>query len=668
ESPLDLSALEALGLASSAAESAQRQGRVQGLLEDIAARHNGDMQTLLIFDRLFREDSEGCFGFLTDVTVAGMRVPNPKKAFLGRSLAAPGGLRFGLVGAHFPITQLADILDCKDPGRTETLGAKGAMPGKGMRVYGSVRTAFFFDPAWSILLTWWPALVLRRSAARVLAFPLRIVLSSSWRLDPQSLEERGKEVRRQLRRVELELLDTTRRDSSLGPASRAEVTIVHDILQLVLRPTVTGGLDAMADGAAKRPRTESVPWAPRKGCPVGALLCDAPQLPKLFALLGPLRFARPKGVRDHQGKKAVHLTIEGATAFCWGQVPEALAKFLEEAEIQFLPGLRLGAQPYRGSSTPKSEAALPAAAFRFVELFAGVGGFRRALAPLGGRCVFAAELDVDCQEAYAANFGSSELYGDLTCVEDFPRHELLTAGFPCQPFARRGQRLGFEDARGELFFEILRALHQRQPRAFLLENVWNMQFLDGGCWDPVPERCTFGAVYKKVVASLEEAGYEVRSKQINSEGWVPQRRDRVYLVGFRDASAAQRFQWPAPPKHANRCVQDVLEDSGSDSPRRCELTETQWAQVQKSSTWLSGGQELRFAQLQGKARTLTASYKASYACTAELVAPSAGGRPRFFTRREAARLMGFPEEHVFANRRLAKLAEAFAWLAHFLSS
>ncbi|CAJ1412252.1 unnamed protein product [Effrenium voratum] len=120
ESPLDLSALEALGLASSAAESAQRQGRVQGLLEDIAARHNGDMQTLLIFDRLFREDSEGCFGFLTDdVTVAGMRVPNPKKAFLGRSLAAPGGLRFGLVGAHFPITQLADILDCKDPGRTE---------------------------------------------------------------------------------------------------------------------------------------------------------------------------------------------------------------------------------------------------------------------------------------------------------------------------------------------------------------------------------------------------------------------------------------------------------------------------------------------------------------------------------------------------------------------
>ncbi|CAK9035313.1 unnamed protein product [Durusdinium trenchii] len=393
-------------------------------------------------------------------------------------------------------------------------------------------------------------------------------------------------------------------------------------------------------------------WLPRNGCPVGALLCDIPRLQEVLKALAAEKpnLARPKAVKDYNGRKAVHLTIEGATLLCFGQAPEAINKLLREGSVEFLPGLRLGAQRCRGPARSAEKAlASNSSCFAFVELFAGIGGFRWALEALGGQCVFASEIDVDCQDAYAANFGSEDLYGDITAVDAkvVPSHELLTAGFPCQPFTRRGERLGFEDARGELFFEVLRILHSCKPKAFLLENVWNMQFLDGGHWDADPQKCVFGEVYKKVISCLEDVGYEVQSKQINSDGWVPQKRERLYFVGFRRGlPLAKDFQWPEPPANG-RSLEEVLESA--EMAQCCELTEAQWRAVQKSSTWLSGGAPLRFAQLEGKARTLTSSYKASFACTAELVSDPQLERPRFFTRRECARLMGFPDKCFLGN-------------------
>ncbi|CAE7506923.1 dsaVM [Symbiodinium sp. CCMP2592] len=363
------------------------------------------------------------------------------------------------------------------------------------------------------------------------------------------------------------------------------------------------------------------------------------------------RFSLP-AVRDYEGRKAVHLTIEGAASLSAGEGPEELKKLLKEGSAEFAEGLRLGKQPYMGPAAQAPVKAV-AASFTFIELFAGVGGFRHGLEPLGGQCVFASEIDVDCQEAYAANFGSNELFGDITMIpsEDMPRHDLLTAGFPCQPFSRRGERRGFEDARGELFFEIVRVLDACRPRAFLLENVWNMQFLDGGHWDADPTKCRNGEVYTRVIRCLEEVGYTVQTAQLNSEGWVPQKRARLYFVGIRsdERDAFARFCWPTGPWE--RKLQDVLEPEGSPEVIRSELTESQWTAVQKSSTWARGGDSLRFAKLDGAVGTLTASYKSSYACTAELLAPVDAklSRPRFFTRREFARLMGFPEHHVFAN-------------------
>ena len=165
-------------------------------------------------------------------------------------------------------------------------------------------------------------------------------------------------------------------------------------------------------------------------------------------------------------------------------------------------------------------------------------GFRRALEPIGGRCVFTSEIDVDAQETYALNFGGESLFGDITAVptEDFPQHDVLTAGFPCQPFARRVERLGFEDARGELFHEIPRMLRAKRPACFLLENVWNMQFLGEGQWDKDQDKWVYGDVFKTIVACLENVGYVVRTKTMSAQDWVPQKQ-----IGISSDVVSNRF-------------------------------------------------------------------------------------------------------------------------------
>jgi len=248
------------------------------------------------------------------------------------------------------------------------------------------------------------------------------------------------------------------------------------------------------------------------------------------------------------------------------------------------------------------------------------------------------------------------VFGDITAIEgaDIPAHDILAAGFPCQPFTRRGERGGFGDGRGGLFLEIPRILVARKPAGFLLENVWNLQYIDGGHWDRDSSKCVYGHAFRRVLACLEQAGYEVESKVLDARGWVPQARRRIFLVGFRSdlaSEARRKFRWPRP--QGGGAIQDILEGQHSAEARSCELTEHQWAAVQRSSTWRSGGERLRFVSPGGVASTLTSSYKASFANVAQLVAPALSGldRPRFLTRRECARLMGFGEDHDVGNPR-----------------
>ena len=169
--------------------------------------------------------------------------------------------------------------------------------------------------------------------------------------------------------------------------------------------------------------------------------------------------------------------------------------------------------------------------FKYIELFAGIGGFRSALDGLGGECVFASEIDKYASQAYKALYdGAPELHGDITKIDahDIPDHDVLVGGFPCQAFSVAGQRKGFEDARGTLFFEIARIASAKQPRLMLLENVKGLLSHDGG------------NTFEMMCAILNDIGYAIDFRVLNSKHFgVPQNRERIFIVADRDAEDAE---------------------------------------------------------------------------------------------------------------------------------
>ncbi|WP_417910389.1 DNA (cytosine-5-)-methyltransferase [Candidatus Electronema sp. PJ] len=188
---------------------------------------------------------------------------------------------------------------------------------------------------------------------------------------------------------------------------------------------------------------------------------------------------------------------------------------------------------------------------RYIDLFAGVGGFRyamqRAAAEFGlaAECVFSSEIDKECQRVYQANFGELP-QGDITAIPaaSIPEHDILLAGFPCQPFSIIGQRKGFQDARGTLFFEIARILDAKKPSVFVLENV---KLLAGH---------NKGETLRTILEILRELGYNAGYKILNALDFgLPQKRERIFLVGFRKPCL---FQWPAAKMHM-RPLKDILE-------------------------------------------------------------------------------------------------------------
>ena len=172
--------------------------------------------------------------------------------------------------------------------------------------------------------------------------------------------------------------------------------------------------------------------------------------------------------------------------------------------------------------------------FRFVDLFCGIGGFHQAARNLGGRCVFSCDIDPDARRAYEANYGVP-VSADIADVDgkDVPDHDFLFAGFPCQPFSIIGDRRGFGDARGTLFFDIMRILEAKRPRLALLENVKQLSTHDGGR--------TLGTITE----CLERAGYGVHVAVLNAlDHGLPQKRERTLLACFRDRGAFERFSFP----------------------------------------------------------------------------------------------------------------------------
>jgi len=183
--------------------------------------------------------------------------------------------------------------------------------------------------------------------------------------------------------------------------------------------------------------------------------------------------------------------------------------------------------------------------FKFIDLFAGIGGVRIAFERAGGKCVFTSEWDEPCQVMYEANFGEKP-FGDITklVAENVPNHDILTGGFPCQAFSIIGNKLGFADTRGTLFFDVERILKAKQPKAFLLENVKQLTTHDGG------------RTFKVILEHLEKLGYFVHYKVLNGLDFgVPQKRERIMIVGFKENYP---FEFP---KHGTetKTLSDILE-------------------------------------------------------------------------------------------------------------
>ncbi|KAJ3332867.1 hypothetical protein HDU76_012791 [Blyttiomyces sp. JEL0837] len=251
------------------------------------------------------------------------------------------------------------------------------------------------------------------------------------------------------------------------------------------------------------------------------------------------------------------------------------------------------------------------ARFKYIELFAGIGGFRLALDSLGGKSTFASEISESVRETYIANFiennedDETMLIGDITEIEgtDVPDHDILTAGFPCQSFCKVGDRTGLDDERGELFFEVVRILAEKRPKAFLLENVANLVTLDNG------------SAFETIISHLKKLNYQL-SLIIDAAHYVPQTRLRIYIVGFLSETHHQNFTWPSfPPR--SRTLRSILDTTISiDSP--LTLTPTQVESIRGSRTYRRNPL-WRIARCDGRARTLMGSYRVAYRMYSEVV-------------------------------------------------
>lgn len=294
--------------------------------------------------------------------------------------------------------------------------------------------------------------------------------------------------------------------------------------------------------------------------------------------------------------------------------------------------------------------------FRFIDLFAGIGGLRRGFDAIGGRCVFTSEWDRFSQETYLANYDCDhEIAGDITKVPvgDIPDHDLLLAGFPCQPFSIAGvskknalnRPHGFRcDAQGTLFFDVARIIEQHRPRIFLLENVKNLVSHDKGR--------TFQIIHRTLT---EELGYQVHYKVIDARRFVPQHRERIFIVGFRDGADFTFDNLSLPePEHSPRLGAILHPEDGSEpaDPRytkgtrglvlpKYTLSDHLWAYLEdyaEKHRLKGNGFGFGLCGPNDVARTLSARY---FKDGSEILIRQEGRPPRRLTPRECARLMGF---------------------------
>lgn len=296
--------------------------------------------------------------------------------------------------------------------------------------------------------------------------------------------------------------------------------------------------------------------------------------------------------------------------------------------------------------------------FRFIDLFAGIGGIRRGFDSIGGECVFTSEWDLHALKTYAANYHNGDnhqLVGDITAVaaDAIPAHDVLLAGFPCQPFSiagvskrnALGREHGFRcETQGTLFFDVARIIEHHRPMAFLLENVKNLINHDKGR--------TFRVIYETLKHDL---GYHLHWKVIDGKSFVPQHRERIYIVGFREPNAFTFDTLHLPdPLNGPRLASILHPEDGTEEPEGhytigaqarvsdiYTLSDHLWKYLQAyANKHRAKGNGFGFSLVgpNDRARTLSARY---YKDGSEILIQQTDRNPRRLTPRECARLMGF---------------------------
>lgn len=278
--------------------------------------------------------------------------------------------------------------------------------------------------------------------------------------------------------------------------------------------------------------------------------------------------------------------------------------------------------------------------FTFIDLFAGIGGLRLGFESIGGECVFTSEWDRYAQKTYNANFPHDrhEVSGDIREIgaSDIPPHDVLLAGFPCQPFSIAGvskknalnRPHGFAcDTQGTLFFEVQRIIAARRPKAFLLENVKNLVSHDKG------------RTFATILHVLEkELGYRVSWRVIDAKSWVPQHRERIFIAGFRDEPGPSFADLEIPDPDRGPKLGSILEP---EADPKYTLTSHLWGYLQRyAEKHREKGNGFGFGLVgpQDVARTLSARY---FKDGSEILVRQEGKNPRRLTPRECSRLMGF---------------------------
>jgi len=289
--------------------------------------------------------------------------------------------------------------------------------------------------------------------------------------------------------------------------------------------------------------------------------------------------------------------------------------------------------------------------FKYIDLFAGIGGFHYALSSFRAECVFASEWDSFAAETYSQNF-KLHPYGDITKIsaEEIPSFDILCAGFPCQAFSISGKQKGFDDIRGTLFFDIARIVEFHKPKVLFLENVKNLSQHDNG------------NTLKIIENTLIDLNYTVFHKVLNASNFgLPQNRERIYIVAFRKDINSTKFNFPEPP-NPQVCLLDILEDS----PLNAKIVERNDVEIYREyipnnnifneMTLLNkpiqigkvnkGGQGERIYHPLGHSITLSA-YGGGVGSKTGLYLIN--GKIRKLSPRECARIQGFPDSFILNN-------------------